>query len=374
MPPLNLLIKPASGNCNLRCKYCFYHSITEKREVKSYGMMNEETLEVIVKKALNVAEGSCTFAFQGGEPTLIGIQFYRKLIDLQKKYNHKKINIFNALQTNGINIDDEWAQFLSENNFLVGISLDGPKELHDLNRIDIYGSGTYNKVMKAICLFNKYKVEYNVLFVVTGASAKHANKIYKFFKKNDFRYIQFIPCLDPLNEERGKYNFSLKPEIYEVFLKNMFDLWYDDLMKNDYVSIRYFDNLIKIIMGQKPEACGMNGCCSCQFVVEADGGVYPCDFYVIDKWFMGNLKNEDFTDLINSEAASKFIKVSQHIDNKCLNCEWLKICRGGCRRDREPFVNDNPSLNYFCSSYEGFFKYSLGRLINVAQIIKSQRR
>ncbi|NLZ54654.1 MAG: anaerobic sulfatase maturase, partial [Thermoanaerobacteraceae bacterium] len=346
MPPLSILMKPASGNCNLRCKYCFYHSVTEIREVENYGMMKLGTLETIVQKALQFADGICMFAFQGGEPTLRGLDFYKKFIEFQKKYNTKNVRLNNAIQTNGIVIDDEWAEFLAENNFLVGISLDGPKDIHDSLRVDAKNRGSFNRVMNTISLFNKHRVEFNILCVVNSYVARHINKIYTFFKKNNFRYLQFIPCLDPLNEEPGGYDYSLTPERYAYFLKNLFDMWYDDIMKGNMVSIRYFDNLVGMLMGYPPEVCGMIGQCSCQFVIEADGGVYPCDFYVIDEWYLGNIENMGFVELKNSDAGKKFVEVSKHIDPRCTECKWFTLCRGGCRRAREPFAEGKPVLNY----------------------------
>jgi uncharacterized protein len=219
MPPLSLLIKPVSSSCNLRCKYCFYHSIAENRTTNNYGIMDGRLLEVIVKKALEYADQTCTFAFQGGEPTLSGLDFYKRLIELERKYNIKKVRINNAIQTNGIAIDEKWAAFLSKHNFLVGISLDGPQNIHDCDRIDAKNGGSFNRVMKAVTLFNKYKIEYNILSVVTGSTARHIGKIYNFFKKNNFKYLQFIPCLDLLNEVRGVNEYSLSPERYDSFFK-----------------------------------------------------------------------------------------------------------------------------------------------------------
>ena len=199
MPPISLLIKPASSNCSLRCKYCFYHSIAENRTTPSYGIMSFDTAEVMIKKALEYADHVCTFAFQGGEPTIAGLEFYNKFVELVKVYNTKNVTVNYALQTNGMIINEEWASFLTDNKFLVGLSLDGPKDIHNQHRIDSKNDGTFNRVMKTVEIFNKFKVEYNILFVVTSQSARYANKIYSFFKENNFKYIQFISCLDPLN-------------------------------------------------------------------------------------------------------------------------------------------------------------------------------
>ena len=369
MPPLSLLIKPASGNCNLRCKYCFYNSLVESRNAPSYGMMKDETLELLVKRGLEHAENACTFAFQGGEPTLTGLDFYKKLLEYQKKYNSKKIRIHNAIQTNGMVIDDTWAEFFAKNNFLVGISLDGPKEIHDMNRIDKGDSGSFTRVMNAIGYFDKHKVEYNILTVVNAATSRHISKVYHLFKKKGFNYLQFIPCLDPLDEEPGGYEYSLTPEKYTYFLKTLFDLWYEDIMKGNKISIRYFDNLVGLVMGYPPESCGMAGFCGNYFVVEGDGSTYPCDFYVIDQWELGNISQMGFAEMKNSATAVKFVEASKHIDPNCRECAWFQLCRGGCRRSREPFINELPVLNYFCSSYKEFFSYAGERIEKISQFL-----
>lgn len=366
MPPVSLLIKPASSLCNLRCNYCFYHAIAKQRQIECYGIMDLETLETIVKEALIYADHSCTFAFQGGEPTLAGLDFYKKLMEFEKKYNVKKVQINHALQTNGIEINDQWASFLAEHRFLVGISLDGSKEIHDQNRMDMKSEGSFNKVMNAIALFNKYKVAYNILSVVTGNLARHVGKVYAFFKKNNFKYLQFIPCLDSLTEPKGANPYSLTPARYTIFLKNLFDLWYEDEKSNSRISIRFFDNLLGIFMGYRPEACDMLGKCTSQFIIEADGSVYPCDFYVIDKWRLGNIKDTSFLELKNSEKSIRFINSSENHSPKCQHCKWFNLCHGGCRRDRLPLDSDSPGLNYFCSSYQEFYAYAGDRLRKLA--------
>lgn len=370
MPPINFLIKPASSNCNLRCRYCFYTSIAENREIPSYGIMKEDTLEILVKKGLEYADHYCGFAFQGGEPTLAGLEFFQKFVALQKKYNTKKLKVQNSIQTNGMLIDEEWAKFLHDNNFLVGLSLDGTKEVHNLNRVGLNKDGTFNRVMRTVELFDKFKVEYNILYVVTSQSARYANKIYNFFKKKGFKYLQFINCLDPLNVEPGKEPYSLRPDDLERFLKITFDRWYEDFIKGDYVSIRYFDNLVFMLLGNRPEACSMTGVCSANCVVESDGGVYPCDFYVLDKWKLGNIKDGEIAEMISSETAKRFIKPSLYMPEECQKCEWVSLCRGGCRRERENFKEGNLEKNYYCSAYKGFFSYAYDRLVKVARISK----
>ena len=229
MRPLQMLIKPASANCNLNCRYCFYCDEGKNRENFSYGFMSEETLEVLVRKAFEYADGFCGFAFQGGEPTLAGLPFFRRLIDLQKKYNRNHIRVDNSIQTNGCGLSEEWAEFFAREKFLVGLSLDGIKSTHDAYRVNRKGEGSFGEVMRTAEMFGRLGVEYNILTVVNGKTGLRAAKIYDFYKKNHFQYLQFIACLDPIGAEPGKQPYSLTPEVYGRFLMELFDRWYDDV-------------------------------------------------------------------------------------------------------------------------------------------------
>jgi len=368
---LTILIKPASGSCNLNCRYCFYHDVTDKREIKNYGMMSEDTLENLVKQGLNSVSRFITFAFQGGEPTLRGLDFYKTLHKYVEKYNKNNIQVNYALQTNGIIIDEEWAKFFHEHNYLIGLSLDGPKDINDLHRIDKKDKGSYNSIMQTAKLFDKYQVEYNILTVVNKKVAQHVTKIYNFFKKNNFKYLQFIPCLDELGKEAGNSPYSLTPKVYGEFLVNLFNLWYRDIIKGEGISIRMFDNILSILMGYPAESCDMQGRCSANAVIEADGSVYPCDFYVLDEWKLGNINNDILEDMLVNDVAKQFINVSINISDECRNCQYFGVCRGGCRRHKEPINNDNPSMNYFCLSYKAFYSQTLPRFQEIARNISN---
>lgn len=339
---------------------------------KSYGIMAAETLEILVRNSLEYADNSCTFAFQGGEPTLAGLNFFKQLVLLVKKFNTRNIEINYALQTNGLAIDNEWASFLAANKFLVGLSLDGPKDIHDAARFEANGKGTFTRVMNTAAILNRYHVEYNILCVVNSYTARHINQVYRFFKKNNFNYLQFIPCLDPLDENPGEYEYSLTPERYTYFLKRLFDEWYIDMLQGKKISIRYFDNLVGVLMGYPPESCGMSGVCTTYFVIEADGSVYPCDFYVLDGWRLGNIYETGFDGLKNAEASVRFIEGSRYTDPNCRACKWLNICRGGCRRNREPFQAGKPVLNYYCPAYKEFFDYAGERLVKLANMFSTK--
>ncbi len=374
MPALSLLIKPASGNCNMRCRYCFYADELDNREIRSYGKMSVDTMHTIVDKAMEYGDYECTIAFQGGEPTLAGLDFYRDLVAYVTAHeNPKKLKIHYALQTNGYLINEEWAAFLGENHFLVGVSLDGLKEIHDRYRLDAAGKGTYQRVISAIRLLEKHQVEYNILTVVTAATARNGQKIYNYFKKNHFGYQQYIECLDPIGEEPGQHEYSLTPEKYGEFLKSMFDAWYLDMRSGTYVYNRYFENLMMIMAGQQPESCNMRGVCGKQWVFEADGSVYPCDFYALDQWRLGNIQENSFEEMDEKRDELGFIQWSMRQQEDCQKCRWFGLCRNGCRRNREPVTVEHTNRNYFCKSYQMFFEYAYPRLEEIYQLYMAGR-
>ncbi|MDR2024455.1 MAG: anaerobic sulfatase maturase [Hungatella sp.] len=375
MPPIQLLIKPASGSCNLRCKYCFYHDEMQKRERQNYGFMSLETLEEIVKKTLAYSERQCEFIFQGGEPTLVGLDFYKKLLEFESKHNIRNIKIMNSIQTNGYQLGEEWAEFFAANNFLVGVSLDGIKYTHDAYRENSAGEGSFGEIMKTLKLFDKKGVDYNILTVVNRRTAERIPRIYEFYKKNNWKYQQYIACLDPFGEPKGSREYSLTPEVYGEFLVKLFDLWYLDLMKGEQPYIRQFENYISLLMGYPPEACDMKGCCSIQHVVEADGSVYPCDFYVMDEYKIGNFLEDSIEEMGSRGLESGFVEASLNRPKECTTCEYAYLCRGGCRRNRQINEAGHLGQNYFCLSYKYFFEKTLSRMESIArQLLQSEQQ
>ena len=371
MPPISLLIKPASGSCNMRCRYCFYTDEAENRAVASMGRMTPETMRVIVDKALDWADGDCTFAFQGGEPTLAGLDFFRGLTDYVSVHpNPKGIRIHYALQTNGYALNEDWAQWLAQNQVLVGVSLDGPKEIHDRYRVDREGKGTFQRVMASIRLLERYGVQFNILTVVSAANALHGTQVYEFFRRQDFRYQQYIECLDPIGEIPGGHDYSLTPQRYAAFLKAIFDAWYLDMKAGRYVYNRYFENLMMILSGQRPESCNLQGICAPQWVVEADGSVYPCDFYALDQWRLGNILTDSFPEMEQKRQELGFIQWSRRLPEECRACRCVMLCRNGCRRNREPVTADSTAKNYFCQAYRDFLDYAAPRLSEVYQLLR----
>ena len=362
MPPLSVLIKPASGKCNMRCKYCFYADEMNNRSVQDFGEMSEETMEQIIIKCLDFAEDSCTFGFQGGEPTLRGLDFFRKFVELVHQHNTKPTQVHFALQTNGLLLNEHWAQFFHDNKFLIGLSIDGDKDAHDLHRVDALNKGTFTRVLKSAKLLEQYKVEFNILTVITAYTARHIKRIYSFLMKNGLTYQQYIPCLDPLEEKRGLQPYSLTPALYGDFLIRLFDCWYKDRKADTFVYIRYFENLAAVMLGHPPESCGMLGYCSIQSVIEADGSVYPCDFYMLDQYKIGNFNTDTFLDMEQAREDCGFLKESVKGLAGCTHCKFYRVCRGGCRRDRQGMHMEDIGHNYFCESYKKFFEHALPKL------------
>lgn len=369
MPPINILIKPASSVCNMACKYCFYRDVAEHREQAFEGMLTLEKMERVIRAGMEYADHICSFAFQGGEPTLAGLDFYRGVVELQKKYARSGVEVHNAIQTNGMLIDEEWAAFLAENRFLVGLSLDGPAELHNLNRLDTVGEGTFNRVMRAARLMEKHGAEFNILCVVTGRNARSVEKIYRFYRRQGFRWLQFIPCLDSLEQQRGEEKYHLSAENYGDFLIRLFDLWYEDLQRGEYISIRHLDNWLSILLGGQPETCSMTGQCAVQFVIEGDGGVYPCDFYVLDEWRMGTVGESSFAEMQRGETAARFIQTSLRVPDKCRSCRWYGLCRNGCRRNRMTLLDGEVDRNCYCEAYQRFFSQREKELMQAARLL-----
>lgn len=371
MPPLSLLIKPVSGSCNMRCEYCFYIDEAENRAVSCAGRMTEDTMYAIIDKALCYADGDCTFAFQGGEPTLAGLGFYQRMAEyIDAHPNPKNVRVHYSLQTNGYDLTEEWAKWFAERQVLVGISLDGPREIHDRYRLDRMGKGTFHRVMASVRLLKKHQVDFNILTVVSSANARHGQQVYEFFKKQDFRYQQYIECLDPIGEAQGGHEFSLTSERYEQFLKAVFDAWYRDMKAGRYVYNRYFENLMMILAGQRPEGCNFQGFCSPQWVIEADGSVYPCDFYALDQWRLGNIKTDSFEAMDEIRRTSGFVELSKPLPADCRSCRWLMLCRNGCRRNREPLGTGNEGKNYFCTAYGHFLEYACPMLMEILQLLR----
>ena len=375
MQALSVMIKPSSGNCNMQCKYCFYHDEMEKREQSLYGYMSDETLKNVIRKTMSQVERQITYAYQGGEPTLRGLDFFRKAVAYQKQYNHKHIQVANALQTNGFGLNEEWCQFLKENNFLVGVSVDGTKELHDTYRRQAGNhNATYDRVAANIALLDRYGVDYNILTVVTQDMTKSAREIYRDYREKGWNFQQYIECLDPMDAPFGQNPYSLKPLAYGKFLTELFDEWYADLQKGQQPYIRRFENYVAMLAGYPVEACDQRGECGIQLVVEADGSAYPCDFYMLDEYCLGNFNTDRVPSMDVQRQKIGFVERSRKRAAQCSSCPYAALCRDGCQRSRIYLPEEDAFISYFCEGYRYFFDHCLERLESVAQNIRRQNR
>lgn len=357
------MLKPVSDSCNLSCSYCFYRDEAAHRKIVCRGKMSEHTLERIVSQALQEAGESCTFGFQGGEPTLRGLDFFRTFIELEQKYAPAGRKLYHLLQTNGLLLDEQWAQFLKENDFLVGLSIDGIRETHDAYRTDASGCGSYDRALVAAELLEQYGVEYNVLTVVNSTTAEHVREIYHDYIKRGLLYQQYVPCFDPIGAERGQQSYSLQPEQYYHFLKELFDLWYTDRAAGKFVYIRYFEELAGMLLGRMPSGCGTNGCCARHLVFEADGSAYPCDFYMTDEWQMGSIHTHTIRELLYCDLENAFLERGEQGRMNCVGCPFFRLCGGGCQRDRIGIRGEEQ--NYYCKSQYRFLSYAVPKLIEL---------
>lgn len=313
--------------------------------------MAQETTEVLIQKALAFADGqSAAFAFQGGEPTLAGLDYFRHFTETVQRFNQKNSPIFYSIQTNGTLLTDEWAQFFAEHHFLVGLSLDGDLEGNKFRKKPS-GSNSFYRILSAAELLRRYGAEFNILTVLTGYCAENGERIYRYFRAKGFRYLQFIPCLRPFDSDEQS-ELYMTPEQYADFLIRTFNLYVKDYVRGEYISVRQYDNWVRLFLGQPTEQCGMLGYCSHQFVAESNGNIYPCDFYCTDEYLLGNIEETDFRTMAESETAVHFIRESLPVPERCKACKLYPICRaGGCKRTRQ-------SADY-CEAYKKFFSACL---------------
>ena len=338
MKRITIMIKPASSLCDMRCKYCFYYDVAARRHEASLGIMPRETAAAILGNVFGVltAGDHITFAFQGGEPTLAGLDYFVFFTETAKELAPKGVRIHYALQTNGLTLDAAWASFFKQHNFLIGLSLDADAALHNQNRHDAAGKGTHSRVLAAKKILDKHGVDYNILCVLTSEAARRAKRVWEFIMAENIRHVQFIPCLEPLDTAgtslRETAAPALTPAKFHQFYATLFPLWKKEAQKGNVVSIRMFEDLAGIFLAGQNITCGMSGRCSPQMIVEADGGVYPCDFYVLDQYRLADLYRQNLKDVFEAVAASSFLKEARENPVQCVGCAYVKWCGGGCKR------------------------------------------
>ena len=339
MKELSVLIKPSSSLCNLRCRYCFYADVSENREVASTGIMQDDMMDILTQRIHEELPegGTANISFQGGEPTVAGVDWFRKFAASMDRFDNIQVNW--SMQTNATLLTEEFCQFLHDRKFLLGVSLDGYQTNHDHFRYDAKGKGAFLRVLKGIRLLKKAGVDYNILTVVTHDLAAHASALYSFYKQQHFEYIQLIPCLPALGSTDDP--LALKPEDFERFYKEFFNCWFEDALKGNAMSINLFENLAGMINGYPPYQCGLIGRCIVQYVIESDGSVYPCDFFCLDELKLGDLRECSFEQLRSSDRAKRFIAGSACRKSPCKDCPHVNLCSGGCRRQNVCYLSDD---------------------------------
>lgn len=375
-PGLHIVAKPIGPSCNLDCSYCFY---LEKEALFSAGADLWMPVEVLAAFIRNYIRAQPTpvveFVWQGGEPTLAGVEFYQQAIDLQKQYAGGKV-ITNSLQTNGTLLTDEWCRFLKQHNFMVGISLDGPREIHDHYRRDRGGNGTFDRVMHGLRLLKKHGVNFNVMASVARETARHPREVYRFFRDEGVEFIQFVPIIERLpadaDRDRGLRlasppspqcedetvavtPWTVIPEEYGDFLIAVYDEWVrHDVGK---IFVMNFEWAMNAWIGNPSPVCVHAAQCGRSLVVEHNGDVFACDHYVYPEYRLGNILTGDLAEMVNSARQSGFGAAKETaLPDSCRECKVLAACRGGCPKDR--FATSHlgePGLHYLCSGYKKFF-------------------
>jgi uncharacterized protein len=358
LPAFHLMAKPGGPRCNLACHYCFY---LHKGELypKSRFRMSEEVLEEYIRQTI---EAHCipdvTFAWQGGEPTLLGLDFFEKAMVLQKKYCRPGMVIQNSIQTNGILLDDAWCDFFIKNRFLVGISIDGPRELHDACRTDAAGKGTFDRVMQGLALLKKHKVDFNILCTVNAVNGDHPLEVYRFFRDEvKAQFIQFIPVVERDLQNNTVTPLSVGPDQYGKFLIGVFDEWVRHDVGKIYV--QHFDTALANWYGEPHGICVFSPTCGSAMVIEHNGDIYSCDHFVDRDHLLGNIMTVPLIELVNIDRQRRFGRNKQEkLPEYCRECPVLFACRGECPKNRFIQTPDGePGLNYLCEGYRMFFSH-----------------
>ena len=354
--PLYVMLKPAGASCNLRCQYCYY---LEKASLypQSPMVMSDELLQTFIRQYIEAQTmPQVLFTWHGGEPLLRPLSFYRRALQLQKLYSRGR-QIDNCLQTNGLLLPDEWCEFLAENQFLVGISIDGPENIHDHYRRDVAGQGTFARVMKAIRLLQKHGVEWNAMAVVTNNSMYHPQEFYRFFKDIGCQYLQFTPIVERERHRPWQLtDASVTTEGWGHFLCGVYDEW----VRHDVgrIFVQLFDAVLSNWVGQQPGICSLSAMCGHVAAMEWNGDVYSCDHFVFPEYKLGNINTHSLTEMMYGQQQRHFSSMKTTLPRQCHECRYLTTCYGECPKNR--FITDrydNPGLNYLCNGYRQFFNH-----------------
>jgi uncharacterized protein len=356
----DILAKPAGPDCNMACAYCFYSAACSIFGQTKTHRMSQTVLEEMIRQVMSQSGGEVSIGWQGGEPTLMGREFFEKAVRLEARFGRGKV-VGNGFQTNGILVDRAWARFFKEFSFLIGLSIDGPQHIHDHYRRTKRGRGSWSRVTDSAKLMLDEGVSVNALSVVNDYSVRFPEEIYEFHKGLGLTYMQFIPCVEMDPGRPGTIApFSVPPKEYGSFLCRIFDLWRKDFVDGvPTTSIRLFESLLFAYAGFPAPECTLATECGPYVVVEHNGDVYSCDFFVEPGFKLGNIMSDSITEMLNSPAQRQFGKRKSTLPASCTACGWLGLCRGGCTKDRIHNPRDSEA-NYLCEAFRLFFAHADG--------------
>ena len=360
------MIKPSGPDCNLNCTYCFYLEKSELFQQSNTHRMSAQVQEETIRQVMQQSGENVSLAWQGGEPTLMGLAFYQRAVELEQKYGHGQM-VGNGLQTNGLLLNRDWAKFLKKYDWLVGLSLDGPGFIHDNYRFDLGGKGTHQRVEDNAKMLLDEGVSVNAMCCVTSHSVKYPEELYNYYKGLGLTFMQFIPIVETdKNDPTKAADFSVSAEDYGHFLNKMFDLWLADFKDGQpTTSVRHFESVFYNYVGLKAPECTMMKECGPYVVVEHNGNVYSCDFFVEPKWKLGNVMHDRVINMLNSKKQTVFGMAKTQLPRECKQCRWLTKCYGGCTKDRIKDPQDQRKPR-FCTSYKMFFTHADPRLSDMA--------
>ena len=373
MNPFSLLIKPAGADCNLRCAYCFYLDRAELYPEQTCHRMSEEMLTRLVRSYLALPFPAHTFAFQGGEPLLMGEAFYRQLVALQKRYARPGSQITNCVQTNGTLITESLANFFAQEHFLLGVSVDGPEAIHNLRRPNANGDGSHAMVMRGIDHLKAAQAEFNILTLVSKSNVGQPLEVYRYLRDTlGCRFLQFIECVE-FAQDGSPLADTITPEEWAHFIITIFDEWYAH--DKTTVSVRLFDSILNRLLTGNAHSCAMSGDCRAYFVVEHNGDVYPCDFFVRPELRLGNLRTEDWDELWEAPLHTAFGERKRHWNPACSACPYLRFCQGDCPKNRSghDFTADPTRLSWLCTAWKAIYAHLLPKLTLEAETLRKGR-
>jgi uncharacterized protein len=373
MRPFSLLIKPASADCNLRCRYCFYLGACALYPESPRHRMDDATLERTIRSYLATEQSVHTFGWQGGEPTLLGAGFFRRVVNLQTACGGPGTRVANGLQTNGTLVDDELAGLLGEYRFLVGVSLDGPAALHDAERRNAAGQGSHAAVLAGIERLRRHKVEFNILTLVNRANAGRPAEVYDYLVDAGFLYHQYVECVE-FDAAGALQPFAITGPEWGAFLCAVFDRWYAKDTRR--VSVRLFDTVLTRLVDGVANTCACASDCRQYLVVEHNGDVYPCDFHVRRDLRLGNVHADAWDALLSRPAYEAFGRRKRQWNPACEACAYLAFCQGDCPKNRrcgEGAGEDPARLSHLCAGWRAFYAHALPRLKDLAVDVKRER-